>query len=66
MKLDKIQEFATMVHLLSDFFIQKGGEIQKGLNCEYDGLSKVILTLSHSSVPNRSAGSNKRAGGIIS
>ena len=27
---------------------KKGGKIQTGLNCEYDGLSKVILTLSHS------------------
>ena len=33
--------------LLSSF--KKGGEIQTGLNCEYDGLSEVILTLSHSS-----------------
>ena len=48
MKSDKIKEFATMVHLLSDFFNQKGGKIQTGLNCEYDGLSEVFLTLSHS------------------
>ena len=48
MKSDKIKEFATMVHLLSNFFIQKGGKIQTGLNCEYDGLSEVILTLPHS------------------
>ena len=30
---------------------KKGGKIQTGLNCEYDGLSEVILTLSHSSSP---------------
>ena len=34
--------------LISSF--KKGGEIQTGLNCEYDGLSEVILSLSHSSV----------------
>ena len=28
---------------------KKGGKIQTGLNCEYDGLSEVILSLSHSS-----------------
>jgi hypothetical protein len=28
---------------------KKRGKIQTGLNCEYDGLSEVILTLSHSS-----------------
>ena len=28
---------------------KEGGKIQTGLNCEYDGLSEVILTLSHSS-----------------
>ena len=32
--------------LISSF--KKGGKIQTGLNCEYDGLSKVMLTLSHS------------------
>ena len=32
--------------LLSSF--KKGGEIQTGLNCEYDGLSEVMLSLSHS------------------
>ena len=35
-----------MVDLLSNFFIQ-GGKIQTGLNCEYDGLSAVFLSLSH-------------------
>ena len=34
-----------MVHLLS---FKKGGKIQTGLNCEYDGLSKVVLSLSRS------------------
>ena len=29
-------------------FLQKGGKIQAGLNCEYDGLSEVMLSLSHS------------------
>ena len=29
---------------------EKIGENQTGLNCEYDGLSEVILTLSHSSM----------------
>ena len=29
---------------------KKGGKIQAGLDCEYDGLSEVILTLSHSSI----------------
>ena len=33
--------------LVSSF--KKGGKIQTGLNCEYDGLSKVVLTLSHPS-----------------
>ena len=33
--------------LISSF--KKGGKIQTGLNCEFDGLSKVILSLSHSS-----------------
>ena len=33
--------------IISSF--KKGGKIQTGLNCEYDGLSKVILSLSHSS-----------------
>ena len=32
--------------LLSSF--KKGGGIQTGLNCEYDGLSEVMLSLSHS------------------
>ena len=32
--------------LLSSF--KKGGKIQTGLNCEYDSLSEVILSLSHS------------------
>ena len=32
--------------LLSSF--KKGGKIQTGLNCEYDGLSEVMLSLSHS------------------
>ena len=45
MKSDKIKESATMVHLLS---FKKGGKIQTGLNCENDGLSEVILTLSQS------------------
>ena len=26
---------------------KKGGKIQTGLNCEYDGLSEVVLSLSH-------------------
>ena len=29
--------------------VKKGGKIQTGLNCEYDGLSEVFLTLFHSS-----------------
>jgi hypothetical protein len=32
--------------LLTSF--KKGGKIQTGLNCEYDGLSEVVLSLSHS------------------
>ena len=35
------------MHLLSA--VKKRGKIQTGLNCEYDGLSEVVLTLSHSS-----------------
>ena len=31
---------------------KKGGKIQTGLNCGYDGLSEVILSLSHSSARN--------------
>ena len=39
-----------MVHLLSDFFIQKkGGKVQTGLNCGDDSLSKVWLWLAYSS-----------------
>ena len=29
---------------------KKGGKIQTGVNCEYDGLSEACLSLSHSSV----------------
>ena len=47
-KLDKIKEFAKMwIFCLLSWF-KKGGEIQTGLNCEYDGLSEVMLSLSHS------------------
>ena len=46
MKSDKIKEFAVNVHFLS---FKKGGKIQTGLNCEYDGLSEACLSLSHSS-----------------
>ena len=28
--------------------VKKRGKIQTGLNCEYDGLSEIILSLSHS------------------
>ena len=45
MKSDKIKEFAANVHFLS---FKKGGKIQTGLNCEYDGLSETCLSLSHS------------------
>jgi hypothetical protein len=45
-KSDKIKEFAANVHFLS---FKKGGKIQTGLNCKYDGLSEACLSLSHSS-----------------
>ena len=46
-KSDKIKEFAANVHFLFTFYI---GKIQAGLNCEYDGLSEVVVSLSHSRV----------------
>ena len=46
MKSVKIEEFAANVHFLS---FKKGGKIQTGLNCEYDGLSEACLSFSHSS-----------------
>ena len=49
-KSDTIKEFAQWcICCLISSFKKKGGKIQTGLNCEYDGLSKVILSLSHSS-----------------
>ena len=50
-KSDKIKELAAKMcifSLLSSF--KKGGKIQTGLNCEYDGLSEACLTLSHSNL----------------
>ena len=36
-------------HAFSVYFLySKKGKIQTGLNCEYDGLSEVMLRLSHS------------------
>jgi hypothetical protein len=35
--------------LLSSF--KKGGKIQTGLNCEYDGLSEACLSISHFNLP---------------
>ena len=46
MKSDKIKQMCIFC-LLS--FYKKRGKIQAGLNCEYDGLSEVMLNLSHSS-----------------
>ena len=49
MKSDNINEFASNVHLLyllSSF--KRGGKIQTWLNCEYDDLSEVVLSLPHS------------------
>jgi hypothetical protein len=47
MKSDKIKEFAVNVHFLS---FKKGGKIQTGLNCEYDGLSEARLSLFYSNI----------------
>ena len=48
-KSDKIKEFAANVcFLFTTFFFQKRRENSNRIKFEYDGLSEVMLSLSHS------------------